>query len=421
MIGTAHDFPHVRCNALDDPYAPLPPLPMAPATTVTALAPPEPALLGPLAPGTITLIRGPRGVGKSWLALALARAVAAGEGVLGWQGRAAPVLHVDAAMAEAALGARLRTMGAAPPGLALMGDKPLDLGTTTDQARFIGELPEGGMLVLDGLALLMPPGRRAAERWRGFCDWLRMLRQDGQAVVLVDHTSRPQVEALADTLITLRPVRDGRRIAFAAEIVSRHALPAADRAFAVRLDLADGTARWTREAAAADPALQEIAEAARDGGTVRDIAGRLGLATATAWRRLNRARALGLVPDDKPGETGETADGGKASAPRETAPAKSHDKPPETGETEEQPRTAPFQIPIAVRPDARQETVGAAADGSVHRAAGGRVTELRCFNSFSSPSGLDPRAHCGTRGKTVLVDTAELGPRVKPEGDEGKK
>jgi hypothetical protein len=342
---TEVDGPHSRRLDLDDPYAPLPPLPTSPATYVAALAPPAPPLLGPIAPGTITVIRGPRGVGKSWLALAMARTIAAGDGFLSWQGRRAPVVHVDAAMAEAALGARLRALGRSPPELTLIGDKPLDLGTTEDQARFIDALPEGGVLVLDGLALLVPPGRRGAERWRRFCSWLRMLRQDGQAVVLVDHAPRPAVEALADTLITLKPVRDGKHVAFAAGIVSRHALHTADRAFTVRLDLADGAACWTREAAVADPALQEIAEAARQGGTVRDIAARLGLATATAWRRIARAKALGLIADDKPGETGETA--GEAAA-QEAAPTTPEDKPPETGETAERP-PAPSDISAALQ------------------------------------------------------------------------
>jgi transposase-like protein len=233
-----------------------------------------------------------------------------------------------------------------------MGDKPLDLGTVGDQARFIGDLPEGGMLVLDGLALLVPQGRGNAERWRGFCEWLRMLRQDGQAVVLVDHMSRPQVEALADTLITLKPVRDGERVAFTAEIVSRHALHAADRAVTARLDLADGTARWMRETAvAADPALQEVADAARKGGTVRDIADRLGLATATAWRRLNRARALGLIADGKPGETGETSEtaaGAATPPPQEAVPAAHGDKPRETSETAKQRAAEPAGLPIAI-------------------------------------------------------------------------
>jgi transposase-like protein len=243
-------------------------------------------------------------------------------------------------MTEAALGMRLRALGSAPPGLALIGDRLLDLGTTTNQARFINELPEGGVLVLDGLSLLVPPSRGGAMRWRGVCAWLRMLRQDGAAVVLVDPAPRPQVEALADTLVTLRPVRDAERVAFAAEIVSRHAVDAADRAFTVRLDLADGAARWTR-AAAADPVLEEIATAAREGGTVRDIAARLGLATATAWRRLNRAKALGLVADDKSGETGETAKQAAAAETLAMPPGAPADTPRQTGETAERRRAAP--------------------------------------------------------------------------------
>src|SRR5688572_27610934 len=92
-------FPHALVDSIDDPYEPLPPLPVFPAASLATLAPPDPPLLGPIAPGTITVIRGPRGVGKSWLALAMARAIAAGDGLLGWEGRQAPVVHVDAAMA----------------------------------------------------------------------------------------------------------------------------------------------------------------------------------------------------------------------------------------------------------------------------------------------------------------------------------
>ncbi len=327
---------HVPDGIFDDPYASLPPLPTATAARMMALAPPEPALLGPLAPGTITLIRGPRAAGKSWLALALARTVASGGAILGWQARQAPVLHVDAAMAATALGARLRALGPPPPDLDLIGDKPLDLGMAATQARFLDELPDRGLLVLDGLSLLVQSGRGA--RWQAFCTWLRALRQDGLAVLLVDHASRPAVEALADTLITLKPLRDDGCIAFTAEIVSRNALPAADRAFTVRLELTDTAARWSR-AAVVDPALREIAEAARQGGTVRDIAERLGLPTATAWRRLGRARALGLVAHVEPGETGETA-AVASSATRDVKPA-------ETGETGTPPPKPTGRWPVS--------------------------------------------------------------------------
>jgi putative DNA primase/helicase len=330
MTDTASESPHIdtASEAWIDPWlGDLTPLLLAAATSLVALAPPAAALLGPLAPGSITLVRGPRGVGKSWLALAMAQAVAADGSLLGWRARPAPVIHVDAAMSQAALAVRLRALGPASPQLSLVGDCPLDLGTEDDQARLIDALPEGALLVLDGLSLLMPAGRKAAARWQGFCDWLRDLRKDGFAVLLVDHAPRPAVEALADTRIALRPAHDAA-LAFTAAIVSRNRLDAADRAFTVRLDLGDGTARWTREAVA-DPALRAVADAARSGATVRDIAGTLGLSTATTWRRLARARALGLVPDDKQGETGETT-----GAPPDAAPPPAHDVGGrETGET----------------------------------------------------------------------------------------
>jgi AAA domain len=306
MVNPSDEFTHIQGDGPGNLFTRLPALPLVPATTLAALVPPEPPLLGPLAPGTITLIRGPRGAGKSWLALAMAHAVASDAGLLGWRARPAPVVHVEAAMGRAAVGARLRALGSGAARLRIVCDCPLDPGDATDQARIMEALPEGGLLVLDGLSLLMPAGRGAAARWQSLCDWLRLLRQEGHAVLLVDHASRPAVAALADTLVTIKPSHEEGAVAFTVGIASRHALRPADRAFAARLDLADGTARWARDAIA-DPALRAVAEAAREGGTVRDIAAALGLAPATAWRRLNRAKALGLVADGKAGETGETA------------------------------------------------------------------------------------------------------------------
>jgi hypothetical protein len=283
-----------------DGLPPLVPLAAASATSLIALQASAPALLGPVVPGSLTLIRGSRGMGKSWLALGMAQAIAAGVPFLGWPARAAPVLYVETAMSGALFAARLRAIGAAP-GLRAICDVPLDLAGNDDQARLMDLLPEaGGVLVLDGLA---PVTRGGRDAWAGFTAWLRMLRRSGHAVVLVDPAARPALAALADTLITAKRGDGAADLSLAVEIASRHKLAAADRAFRVDLAIADDRVQW-RRATVVPAELRDVIEAARHGGTVRDIAARAGVATATAWRRLDRARALGLL---EPGETSGTA------------------------------------------------------------------------------------------------------------------
>lgn len=281
-----------------DAYAPLPPLRTATATALSALDPPEPTLLGPIAPGAITLVRGPRGVGKSWLALAMAHAIAGGAGLLGWTARRAPVLYIEAAMSGALLGERLRLLGPAAD-LQIVCDVRLDLTGEEDQARIIDSLPEGGVLVLDGLSLLARPGRGGRAE---FTAWLRDLRRAGHAVVLVAPTAPPALAALADTLVTVKPAAETGGLAFGLEIASRRTLAPSDRAFTVGATFADGKATWTR-AAHVPPELAPVIAAACDGGTVREIATRLGLPTATAWRRLEKAKRLGLLPRETAGTT----------------------------------------------------------------------------------------------------------------------
>src|SRR5690349_24832138 len=85
-----------------------------------AIAPAE-TLFGPLALGCVTLLCGPRGAGKSGLALGLAHAAARG-GTLGpWRARRKHrVVFIDAAGSEAVLRTRLAAFGTSPPSLVIV-------------------------------------------------------------------------------------------------------------------------------------------------------------------------------------------------------------------------------------------------------------------------------------------------------------
>ena len=76
------------------------------------------ALLSPILPGaSVALLYSARGLGKTFLALAIARAVAAGEGFLAWHGSGRPrrVLYIEGEMAAADIVRRLTPLGPSRP------------------------------------------------------------------------------------------------------------------------------------------------------------------------------------------------------------------------------------------------------------------------------------------------------------------
>src|SRR6185437_16565586 len=110
------------------------------AQLMAADLPPRSDLLPPwLASDTAALVYGPPGIGKSFLALGIAWAVASGGSFLGWRStRPRRVLYVDGEMGAAELSDRLALLGTLPdrlsPNLRIVPhDRPggvrLDLGT----------------------------------------------------------------------------------------------------------------------------------------------------------------------------------------------------------------------------------------------------------------------------------------------------
>ncbi len=194
---------------------------------LAASLPPPTRLLAPILHAkSLALIQGPRGVGKTFLALAIARAVAAGESVLGWQAsKPRRVFFVEGEMAAAEVAARLALFGPPPASLDFLladlnprGHGVADLGGIEGQRRLIetwGVRPD--LLILDNLASLVGQARNGAECWSKMQSFLLHLRRAGIAALLVHHT-RPdgrirglnQREDMLDLILSLRPVRQGR-------------------------------------------------------------------------------------------------------------------------------------------------------------------------------------------------------------------
>lgn len=70
---------------------------------------------------TLTLLYGPRGLGKTFVALGIAWAVASGDGFLGWRAaRPSRVVYLDGEMAAAEMRDRLGLFGPVPDQLEFM-------------------------------------------------------------------------------------------------------------------------------------------------------------------------------------------------------------------------------------------------------------------------------------------------------------
>ena len=109
----------------------------------TKLTPRQDLLPPWLASDTTALVYGPPGIGKSFLALGVAWAVASGGSFLGWRSpRPRRVLYVDGEMGAAELRARLALFGPLPDRLSILAhDRPggvrLDLGAEDGIVRLM--------------------------------------------------------------------------------------------------------------------------------------------------------------------------------------------------------------------------------------------------------------------------------------------
>jgi len=261
--------------------------------------PPGDRILGPwLTESSLTLIHGPRGIGKTRLALAIAHAVASGSSLLGWEvPRPRRVLHIDGEMRIGELQEACATLP--PPAtddhlryLVMDVERDdLDLTQPSHRFRLAEHLDGADLIILDNLATLAAGGgENAVETWQPIESWARVQSRAGRALILIHHSGRlghqrgtTRREDRMDTILALRPCGEagqGRGASFDLHL-EKHRGRLPPGAFPLRAHLApDG---WHASQLCQDPATK-VATLTREGLSVRAIAGQVGLSPATVNR-----------------------------------------------------------------------------------------------------------------------------------------
>ena len=269
-------------------------------------------LLSPVLPVQgIGILYAPRGIGKTFVALSVAVAVASGGAVFDWR---APTpkrtLYVDGEMPATAMQSRLAALigGMAVPPHALknltlitpdLQPCPMpDLSTMSGQMALEPYLKDVDMVVLDNIATLCRTGKEnEAQSWQVMQSWLLDLRRRGITVLLIHHAGKSgdqrgtsAREDIMDTVISLRRPREysmaeGAR--FEVHLTKARSVLGDDaKPFEANL-VTEGNALHWQIKGLEDVELEELKRLLSEGYSIRDCAEEMGKSKG-AIQRLKR-------------------------------------------------------------------------------------------------------------------------------------
>lgn len=164
--------------------------------------PPPVAFLSPwVTEESLSMIYAKTGLGKTWLALAMANAIATGSDLLKWKcSEPRRVLYVDGEMSQSDMHKRVNLLFATrKPEQGMFGllcnfrskEGLLDLSTPEGQDMVEAELGHAKVLFLDNITTLFRNrGENEAESWASAERWLLSLRARRLAVVLLHHSGK---------------------------------------------------------------------------------------------------------------------------------------------------------------------------------------------------------------------------------------
>lgn len=265
-------------------------------------------LLAPLLPAKgLAMLFAERGIGKTWIGLNIAHAVAGGGVFLRWS---APlprrVCYIDGEMPASALKERFAAIVAgsdfdAPEAsfkliaADLQADGLPDLADVSAQRFYDAEIQEADLIIVDNLSTVCRSLREnEADSWGPVQAWCLRQRAAGKSVLLIHHAGKggeqrgtSRKEDVLDTVIRLRrPIdynaSDGAR--FEVHYTKTRGFWGDDAApFEARLT--DG--KWTVGEIVSADGDEAIHTLRNEGMSVRNIAERLGMSKSAVDRKLN--------------------------------------------------------------------------------------------------------------------------------------
>jgi putative DNA primase/helicase len=146
-----------------------------------------------------------------------------------------------------------------------------------------------------------------AESWQSVQDWMLSHRRAGRSILFDHHAGKgggqrgtSKREDVLDSVIALRHPQDYRPddgARFEVNFEKHRGFHGADaEPFEARYEERDGAAIWTRTAIA-DADLKRVADAIREGMSIREAAAELGMNRSKVERLKAKAKEQGLLDD----------------------------------------------------------------------------------------------------------------------------
>lgn len=276
-------------------------------------------LLSPwLTEQSLSMIYAWRGIGKSWLALSVAYAVASGSDLLGWRvPRKRRVLFVDGELPARVLQGRLaqivKSFDNVPDadGFQILTPDLQPNGIMPNVSDYGGQealdlyASKADLIVIDNLSTLARSGKEnEGESWLPVQEWALRHRAQGRAVLFIHHAGKggqqrgaSRREDVLDTVISLKRPADyspADGAVFELHFEKARNLTGDD---AQPLDVSlvggdEGAIRWEFKAAEAG-ILDRLEALAKDDATRLEIMAELGISRFQLARLVNKANASG--------------------------------------------------------------------------------------------------------------------------------